>query len=1390
MFAHRSTANTAQIIFLWRLRAQAGSRAASVRTYCGRSTTPKTTCLIGEGRVHQVRTVMTEADMGANKWQGKSRKRWTKKNNYQKSNKAKEGKSYKAKEGGSKKRESGNSKRKGNEGRSRKRGTPAKENLETKITKEIVEHGTHKVTCQLSIPNALLQKYAIRVPSVKAIGVHNNLAKASTFAETKVKGKLRELEKNFLSAMLNVNSRTEVRADLKRANSSLQNWVARNNLLTLSRDKADRIFGMNLSKVELSFPPASGVGRIQPDQNLPLGSKIIGVGMSKTSKEVASRLATQHVLSQLSALGITGKIKGLSKDDLARLKQDVGAQFFDIVGNHQYSGVYLREAETKSRATAEIKLEFPASLYNWTKRGANTNREPFLTEVKGTKREAGGKAIRKLYDSISEISEDADETSVLNEYKTLALDAQLKEKSIAALEIPKLGFIHHLLHDSDTRDMQLEEEHRLAVRGNRRYSYRQRDNTREHSPEADETLRTHFLEGQTKRSAKTEEIRANLPITQLREELLNSLKSEQVIVISGGTGSGKTTQIPQYILDDALESLKGSQTHIVVTQPRRIAAVSVAERVAAERGESIGESVGYRIRLRAKPARNTGGSIEFCTTGMLLKALQSDPVMKGTSCVIIDEVHERDLNTDFLLLLMKDLIKSRPDLKLILMSATLDASEFSEYFNGARIVEIPSAPRYPVKEVFLEDLPSTFGATMGIDVNMLMEQERQMLVDQIQELSTVSLAVPEQTTQEEKNCETENKDDESLEDDEGKLLAMQNELAYNKKRLEKLKDALERLDETIMNVKESSLKGGAHGRKKPAHQILSESVAGLIQLVVKSQATNSQNMNVAKSSEGDINDELTDSEELQQCETNVDGSILCFMPGWEEIKAVCQMLETSESRDVRDRMLVLPLHSSLTGEEQERIFKPAPPGKIKVIVATNIAESSVTINDVITVIDSGKLRQMNYNSTTRQSSLDTALASQANAVQRKGRTGRVGEGTCYRLYSREIFDVMSKRQTPEIQRTDLQHTCLQSKLLLPDLSVHQVLSKAIDPPPLNSVDVALSRLEKLGALSSNTDLIDPGTGECMTRLGSALAKLSVEPSIGRMLIWGALFKCIDPVTTMAALLSVGGLFVTSPSKREESQKIQMSFSVDNDLRAMMRAYHAWESIINESGLQAANAWAHENMIMVSKLMTVRGIKNQVLRHMSQARLVHYKADQDPHGEDGFNLRAQDEALQDALVLSGMPHNLAWRSPYQRFQFRTELESRAMVHPSSVNCDISRGQHVHPLPVRLRPKWLMYREMVRTSESFLRTTGNVSPLAIALFFGYNMEVNPQIGPILDDWIICRGDKDSTLSVMEVRKELECIMLRYTRNPKNLTEEDNEFLSLIAELLHSYKVPHRY
>ncbi|KAH9376743.1 hypothetical protein HPB48_010961 [Haemaphysalis longicornis] len=365
--------------------------------------------------------------------------------------------------------------------------------------------------------------------------------------------------------------------------------------------------------------------------------------------------------------------------------------------------------------------------------------------------------------------------------------------------------------------------------------------------------------------------RQELPAYKMKQQIIDVIESNQVVVISGETGSGKTTQVPQFILDSYIENGKGSTCRVVCTQPRRISAISVAERVAAERGERCGEaSSGYQIRLECRMPRDYG-SILFCTTGILLQQLEGDPYIQRASHVILDEVHERDLQTDFLSIILKDLLAVRPDLHVILMSATINA--------------------HPVFEV----------------------------------------------------------------------------LWYSNRTLDTLAEWNElRIDLDLVHA--------------------------LIEHI---------------------------------CATKPEGAILVFLPGWEQISEMNKRLKGDPS--LRGSCLVIPLHSMMPTVNQRQVFDRPPPGQRKVVLATNIAETSITINDVVYVIDCGKIKMSNFDVENNLATLDAEWVSKANAQQRKGRAGRVQPGVCYRLYTSWRESQLDAYQLPEMLRTRLETLILKIK---------------------------------------------------------------------------------------------------------------------------------------------------------------------------------------------------------------------------------------------------------------------------------------------------------------------------------------------------------------------------
>lgn len=527
--------------------------------------------------------------------------------------------------------------------------------------------------------------------------------------------------------------------------------------------------------------------------------------------------------------------------------------------------------------------------------------------------------------------------------------------------------------------------------------------------------------------------RRSLPIYKLKNELVKAVHDNQVLVVIGETGSGKTTQVTQY-LAEAGYTTKGK---IGCTQPRRVAAMSVAKRVAEEFGCRLGEEVGYAIRFEDCTGPET--VIKYMTDGMLLREILIDENLSQYSVIMLDEAHERTIHTDVLFGLLKQLVQRRPDLRLIVTSATLDAEKFSGYFFNCNIFTIP-------------------GRTFPVEI----------------------------------------------------LYTKQPESDY--------------LDASLITV-------------------------------------------------------------LQIHLTEPEGDILLFLTGQEEIDYACQCLYERMKglgKNVPE-LIILPVYSALPSEMQSRIFEPAPPGKRKVVVATNIAEASLTIDGIFYVIDPGFAKQNVYNPKQGLDSLVITPISQASAKQRAGRAGRTGPGKCYRLYTESAFhNEMPPTSIPEIQRINLGTTTLNMKAM----GINDLLSfDFMDPPAPQALISAMEQLYSLGALDEEG---------LLTKLGRKMAEFPLEPPLSKMLLASVDLGCSDEILTIIAMIQTGNIFYRPREKQAQAdQKRAKFFQPEGDHLTLLAVYEAWKAK-NFSG-----PWCFENFVQSRSLRRAQDVRKQLLSIMDK-----------------------------------------------------------------------------------------------------------------------------------------------------------------------------------------------
>uniref|UniRef100_A0A7N0VCD2 RNA helicase n=1 Tax=Kalanchoe fedtschenkoi TaxID=63787 RepID=A0A7N0VCD2_KALFE len=777
------------------------------------------------------------------------------------------------------------------------------------------------------------------------------------------------------------------------------------------------------------------------------------------------------------------------------------------------------------------------------------------------------------------------------------------------------------------------------------------------------------------------EFRHTLPVYKERDAILSAISQNQIIFVSGETGCGKTTQIPQFILESEIDSVRGATCSIICTQPRRISAISVSERVATERGEQLGESVGYKVRLEGVKGRDT--HLLFCTTGVLLRRLLVDRNLRGISHIIVDEIHERGMNEDFLLIILRDLLPHRPELKLILMSATLDAELFSSYFGGAPLIRIPGFT-YPVQTYFLEN---------------------------ILEMTGYRLTPSNQV------------------DDYG--------------------------SEKIWKMNKN-----APGKRK-------SQISSVVDDVLSAADFNEYSHQTQESlrcwNPDYIGFSLIEHLLCQICEREKPGAILVFMTGWDDISSLRERLQAHPILGDTTRVLLLACHSSMASSEQKLIFEKPDNGVRKIILATNIAETSITIDDVVYVIDCGKAKETSYDALNNTPCLLPSWISKVSVRQRRGRAGRVQPGECFHMYPRCVYNAFVDFQLPEILRTPLQSLCLQIKSLQLG-NISEFLAKALQSPELLAVQNAIEHLKIIGALDKFENL---------TALGRYLIKLPLEPKLGKMLIIGAIFHCLDPILTIVAGLSVRDPFLSPMDKKDLADAAKAQFSVDqSDHLAIFRAYEGWK--IAEMD-QAGYDYCWKNFISVQSMKAIDSLRREFLSLLKDIGLV----DSDLTSN---NVWSYDMDLVRAIICYGLYPGICSVVPNDKsFTLKTMEDGKVLLNSNSVNSKESTMAY----------PWLIFNEKIKVNSIFVRDSTAISDSALLLFGGN----------------ITRGDSDGHLQMLggyleffmepsvagmflTVRRELDEVIQSKLLNPTLEMHTHHKLISAVRLLLSNDKCDGRF
>ncbi|XP_058100669.1 probable pre-mRNA-splicing factor ATP-dependent RNA helicase DEAH9 isoform X2 [Magnolia sinica] len=634
-----------------------------------------------------------------------------------------------------------------------------------------------------------------------------------------------------------------------------------------------------------------------------------------------------------------------------------------------------------------------------------------------------------------------------------------------------------------------------------------------------------------------EKQRQRLPVFKYRTAILYLVENHATTIVVGETGSGKTTQIPQYLKEAGWA--EGGRV-IACTQPRRLAVQSVASRVAEEMGVKLGEEVGYTIRF--ENLTNPGVTmIKFLTDGVLLREMMDDPLLTKYSVIMVDEAHERSLSTDILLGLLKKIQRRRPELRLIISSATIEAKSMSSFFSS----------RKRQQDTGEDCVPRTLPAILSV---------------------------------------------------EGRGFNVQ-----------------------------------IHYLEEPAPDYLQAAVSTVLA--------------------------IHDEEPI--------GDILVFLTGQDDIDAAAQLLtENAQNRGRHSSgLIVLPLYSGLSRADQDLVFSPTPKGKRKVVLSTNIAETSLTLEGVVYVVDSGFSKQRFYNPISDIESLVVAPISKASARQRAGRAGRVRPGKCYRLYTEEYFvKEMAAEGIPEMQRSNLVSCVIQLKAL----GVDNILGfDWLASPAPEAMIRALEVLYSLGILDDDAKLTSP--------TGFQVAEIPLDPMISKMILSANALGCSEEIITIAAILSIQSIWVSGRGAQKELDEVKLRFAVaEGDHVTYLNVYKGFL----HSG--KSSQWCHKNFINYHAMKKVVEIREQ-LRKLAQRLGLAIKS-----------CEGDTQVVRKAVTAGFFTHACRLEAFSQGGMYKTIRSSQEVyIHPSSIL-------------FRVNPKWVIYYSLISTDRHYMRNVIAIDP----------------------------------------------------------------------------------